>query len=217
MHFQQKRKKRTIRLDIRLRNTRCKVVVPMSGCMNKYEDMNHPTPVLQDLGKNNDRSSCTMIMVNRLFGCTLAVIFAFRFNFITARVRSTREGNIYTWECLSVHHWWRGTLSQVWAGGTPSQVWVGGYPVPGLGRGVPRPRSGGYPIPGLGGGYPIPGRGYPVPGLDGGGYPPGQVWMVGGYPRPGLDGGGVPPARSGFMGGYLGYPPTMTRWGTPPP
>ena len=25
---------------------------------------------------------------------------------ITARVRSTREGNIYTWECLSVHHWW---------------------------------------------------------------------------------------------------------------
>ena len=24
--------------------------------------------------------------------------------FITPRVRSTREGNIYTWECLSVHH-----------------------------------------------------------------------------------------------------------------
>ena len=36
--------------------------------------------------------------------------------FITARVLSTREGNIYTWECLSVHHWWGG-------GGTPSQVW----------------------------------------------------------------------------------------------
>ena len=45
-------------------------------------------------------------------------------NFITARVRSTREGNIYTWECLSVHHWWGvPTLSQVWVGGgTPSQV-----------------------------------------------------------------------------------------------
>ena len=46
-------------------------------------------------------------------------------NIFTTRVRSTREGNIYTWECLPVQHWW----------------------------GVPRPTSGWeYPIPGLGGG-----------------------------------------------------------------
>ena len=35
----------------------------------------------------------------------------------TARVRSKREGNIYTWECLSVHHW---------GGGTP--ILPDGYP-----------------------------------------------------------------------------------------
>ena len=29
---------------------------------------------------------------------------------ITARVRSTREGNIYTWKCLSVHFWGGGGL-----------------------------------------------------------------------------------------------------------
>ena len=53
---------------------------------------------------------------------------------LTARVRSTREGNIYTWECLSVHiagGW--GTPSEVWLmGGTPSQVVLGRYPIPGL-------------------------------------------------------------------------------------
>ena len=62
-------------------------------------------------------------------------------NLITIHVCSTREGNIYTWKCLSVHHWWGGTLSQ---------VWVGGYPIPGL-------DGGGYPVPGLengGGGTP---------------------------------------------------------------
>ena len=31
------------------------------------------------------------------FSASFSLIF-------TARVRSTREGNIYTWECLSVHH-----------------------------------------------------------------------------------------------------------------
>ena len=61
----------------------------------------------------------------------------------TARVRSTREGNIYTWECLSVHHRWGG----------------GGYPVPGL-------MVGGYPVPGL-----MVGGGYPIPGLMVGGIP----------------------------------------------
>ena len=108
--------------------------------------------------------------------------------FITARVRSTREGNIYTWECLSVHHWWGGYPSprsgwggvprSGWSGGTPSQVWMVG--------------------------------GNPFPGLDGGGYPPGQVWMVGwGYP---------PARSGWWDGGTLGTPPppTMTGWGTPP-
>ena len=96
---------------------------------------------------------------------------------ITALVLSTMEGNIHTWECLSVHHWWGGGVSR-----------------PRSGRGVPHPRSGwGVPIPGVGG--------YPVPGL-GGGVTLSQVWGVP-HPRfgqglpgvlpplPGLD--GVPP------------------------
>ena len=91
------------------------------------------------------------------------------FKILTARVRSMREGNIYTWECLSVHHWCGGgTPSQVWGdpisglGGTPSKVWMGGT----LSQvwGVPHPRSGWWG----GGGYLIPGLawGYPIPGLD---------------------------------------------------
>ena len=122
----------------------------------------------------------------------------------TVRVRSTREGNIYTWECLSVHH-----------GG-------GGYPIPGLSRGstpflvwgVPHPMSGwgGTPSQVWVGGVPCP--------------------RCGGYPIPGLDGGGTqgtPLARSGWWGvphdwmGYsphhdwMGYPThTMTGWGTRP-
>ena len=81
-----------------------------------------------------------------------------------------REGNIYTWECLSVHHRW----------GVP-------HPRSDGGGGVLHPRSdgGGYPIPGLDGG----GRGYlgyyPRPGLDGGGY---------------LGYLGTPQARSGWWG-----------------
>ena len=83
------------------------------------------------------------------------------FFIITARVRSTREGNIYTWECLSVHHCRGDTLSQVWGGvphlrsggrGVPDPRYGGGYPIPGL-------AMGGYPIPGLAGGYPISGLG----------------------------------------------------------
>ena len=74
---------------------------------------------------------------------------------VTGRVRSTREGNIYTWECLSVHHWWRG------------------YPVPRLG--------GGYPISGLGGGTPsqvwVGGGTISQVWMRG---TPFQVWMVGG-------------------------------------
>ena len=91
---------------------------------------------------------------------------------VTARVRSTREGNIYTWECLFT------------IGG------VGGYPIPGLDGGgrypVPGSGRGGYPILGSGRGYPIQlMAGYPIPGLDGGVPHPAD----GGYPIPGLDGG----------------------------
>ena len=99
--------------------------------------------------------------------------------FITARVRSTREGNIYTWKCLSVHfggvpHPYPSLSGGVPnpaldGGGTPIQPWMGGYPNPALdGGGVPQPWMGGYPNLGQGG-YPISG-GYPIP-------------CPGGYPR----------------------------------
>ena len=134
---------------------------------------------------------------------------------ITARVRSTREGNIYTWECLSVHHWWgEGTPSKVWevphprcgwegvGRGTPSQVWVGVL-YPRSGWEVPHPRSGlGVPCPRSGwGGVPHP--------------------RSGGYPIPGLNGWGVPHPRSG-LGGTWGYPlpgdtPHHDWMGSPPP
>ena len=58
--------------------------------------------------------------------------------FVTARVRSTREGNIYTWKCLSVH----------FGGGGGPRSRSGGVPglrsggVPGPGRGGPRSRGG---------------------------------------------------------------------------
>ena len=128
---------------------------------------------------------------------------------VTARVRSTREGNIYTWECLSVHHCgggvphprsgWGGTPSQVWPGGTSSQVWPGGTH-PRSGQGVPHPRSGGVP------GYPLTRSGWEgtwgTPYLD-------LRW---GNP-PHLDlGWGTPLPRPGT--GYplprpeMGYPPT---------
>ena len=79
----------------------------------------------------------------------------------TARVRSTREGNIYTWECLSVHHWgegapwtssrWGGTPSQLRTGVSPSQIRKG-YP-----PSWPGTLTGGTPIQTLnGGGYPLP-------------------------------------------------------------
>ena len=117
--------------------------------------------------------------------------FLLFYNIFTARVRSTREGTVFT---------------GLDGGG-------GGYAISGLGWGVPHPGldGGGYPIPGVGenpiqvwmvGGYPIPG-GYPS-----------QVWMVRGSqgtPQLGLDGGGYPgyppPSRPG-QGTPLG-------WGTP--
>ena len=112
--------------------------------------------------------------------------------FITARVRSTREGTVFTGVCL--------------------YIWGGGVPRPGLdggGRGVPHLRSG------VGGGV-------PHPGLDGGGVTPSQVWggggishprsEVGGVPQPGLDGGGYP-----IPGGVPEVTPHHQDlgWGTP--
>ena len=120
--------------------------------------------------------------------------------FVTARVRSTREGTVFTGVCLLTFG--EGRVPH------PRSGWWGGYPIPGLGCGVPHPR--GVPQPGM------DGTGYPIPG----GYP-GQVLMVGGTqgtpPTPGLDGGGYPgytPAWSGWWGGYPEYPPPWN--GVPP-
>ena len=78
------------------------------------------------------------------------------------KTSSRREGNIYTWECLSVHHWW------------------GGYPIPGLGEGYPVPGLGGwgYPVPGLDGEVPHPRSGWGTPlTMTGWGTPPNHDWM----------------------------------------
>ena len=113
------------------------------------------------------------------------------FIIITARVRSMREGNIYTLECLSVYHWFGG-----------------GYPIPG-----PVREGGRYPIPGLDGGYPFqgPGGGYPIPGLDGGTPPlhPDLGWVT---PHPDL-GWGTPPVQTLDR---VHPPQSRTEWGTPP-
>ena len=135
---------------------------------------------------NNSLQSSTFLHV---YDCRLSSCI----RIITARVRSTREGNFYTWECLSVHH----------CGG-------GGYPIPGL-WGVPHLRSGGsggYPI--LEGGYPIPGlaRGVPYP-RSGWGDTPSQVQGgTQGTPQPVLD--EVSPWT------WDGVPPDL-GWGNPPP
>ena len=109
-----------------------------------------------------------------LHTCKCGIIF-------TARVRSTREDNIYTWECLSVHIAGGGegypipglasrgaTPSQVWLGGTSSQAWEGrgtlltrsGQGTPGPGMGYPLDLEKGTP-PDLGWGTPRPEMGYP--------------------------------------------------------
>ena len=60
--------------------------------------------------------------------------------FLTARVRSTREGNVLTRVCVSVHNCGGGGLShprsggtQSQVGGTPSQVWGVPHPMSGVG------------------------------------------------------------------------------------
>ena len=123
---------------------------------------------------------------------------------ITALVRSTREGNVLTRVCLSVH-----------GGGYPHPIMLcnisqnamgqlgGGGSLPGPARGVPcQVQPGGYPAGGVPcqGGYP----GWGVPWL--GGYPGRGGTLAGGYPGRGgtLDGGypgwGVP-----WPGGYPGW------------
>ena len=149
----------------------------------------------------------------------------------TARVHSTREGNIYTWECLSVDHCRGGVphprsggypISGLVAGGTPSQVWLegvpqprsglGGCPIPGLAREVPHPRSGrGIPHPRSGQGVPHPRSGWGEP-------HPRSGW--GGYPIPGLAEGGTPFQVWGYLGYHLprpgmGYPLPRPEMGYP--
>ena len=130
----------------------------------------------------------------------------------TAHICSMREGNIYTWECLSPHHC-RGR------GGTPSQV--GGYPISGTPGQTPGLAGGGYPIPGLAEG------GTPSQVWLGG--TPCQVWLRGGTPsqvwwgvphlRSGrgypISGWGVP-LQPGLDGGYPGYPLPRSEMGYPP-
>ena len=126
--------------------------------------------------------------------------------FITARVRSTREGNILTRVCPSIN------LS----------VHRGGYPYPivlcNISQNAMRQRGGTQTPPG---GYPgqVPPRGVPGSGTPRGGtqvrYPPGGVpgsgTPPGGYPGQVPPGGeGVP--RSGTPPG--GYPDPPPRGGT---
>ena len=117
------------------------------------------------------------------------------YNVITARVRSTREVNVLTPVCVSVHTCEGGGGR----GGLP-HLRSGGYPIPGLDRGgVPHPRSG----------YPPPDMGWDTPQT--------QVWL-GGIPSQVWS--GVPHPRSGYPpppGHGMGYPPWTWHGVTPPP
>ena len=139
------------------------------------------------------------------------VLFLFVLFFVfTDRVRSTREGNVFS---LSTPRGRWGTRARSSPGGYPSQVQPGGgLPKPGPAGGVPW--SGGLP------------NGYPTlvtppvrPGWGTGGYPtlgtPGQPWP-GGVRRWGGTPPQVPPIRSGWgvpqLGG--GTPPSSTWYAT---
>ena len=131
------------------------------------------------------------------------------------------EGNVFTLSTISgrgvpypMSGWWEGgtPTRSVWWGGYPSQVWmVGGYPIQVGGGRSTLARSGWW--------------GVPRPGLDGGGTParsgwwggyPSQVWLVGGYPEypPGQVWMGTPRVPTPHHD-WIGYPSTMTGWGTP--
>ena len=119
--------------------------------------------------------------------------------FITARVRSTREGNVLTCICVTVHT--GGGPGQVPVpdgGGTPSSWWGRVPPLSWLGR-VSASSHGGTPIWWLGSTpiWLIVGGGVPQLGLDGSTLPH-RDWM------------GYPTVRNGW-----GYPPVSTGWGTP--
>ena len=121
---------------------------------------------------------------------------------ITARGRSTREGNVFTGVCLFT--FW----------GVPHPADGRGYPIPGPGRegtqsqvsrwGVPH-----VPHPVLDGGAP------PHQGLDWMGYPPIKDWM--GYPLVQTWDGVSPPIQTWYgvssLSKMMGYPPRpFRRW-----
>ena len=115
---------------------------------------------------------------------------------VTARVRSTREGTVFTGVCLFTFRG-GGTYLPDGGGGVPTQVWMVGGGVPSLAR------VGGYlPMAGVGGGtYLWPGWGgtYLWPGLGGtylGRGVPTLTGGGGGYALP-LPRVGTPPARVG--------------------
>ena len=134
------------------------------------------------------------------------------FDVITALVRSTREGTVFTGVCLFTSGW--GSTFFYFG----SSRW--GYPLCWSRWGYPFPRSRqGDTL------FPDPGRRYPFPGLGGGvppfqvqvGVPPSQVW-IGGSPSQGIpshqqDGvptcprlDGVPPVQD-----WMGYHTPIRR------
>ena len=160
--------------------------------------------------------------------------------FVTARVRSTREGNVLTRVCLSVH---RGVpvshnalqhfpeCHGAAGGGYPYPIMLcnisqnamgqlGGYPARSSRGGYP---GGGYPVWGVPclGGYPV--WGVPCPGgtlaqggtlaRGAGGVPWQGGTLVGGVPCP----GGVPWPGVPWLGGYPAQGGTLARgypvWG----
>ena len=164
---------------------------------------------------------------------------------ITDRVRSTREGNVYTWECLSVHTGeGEGTTikcdgwllqSSVTRGtpillpdrgvhpsrqGVPPSFLMGG-PLSFLIRGTPILPNGGLPHPSWLGGGPLAGTGWghhhQWMGLDGATL---QLGLNGVTP-PGT-GWGTPTPTWDWMGytptwNWMGYPSLSgTGWGTSP-
>ena len=107
--------------------------------------------------------------------------------FVTTRVRSTREGNVLTSVCPSIH---------------PSVCpQGGGYPYPimlcNISQNAMRQRQGGYPAQ-----VPPPG------GVPGSGNPPGGTWVR--YPPGGVPGSGTPPGE-----GYPGQVPPPPPGGYP--
>ena len=131
-------------------------------------------------------------------------------NILTARVRSTTGGYVFTGVCLFN---FRGGVPHVRSGGEPpSQVW-----------GVPHLRFGwGYPISGSGGGYPVQflmvgGTPRARSGWQGEypGYSPNKTWVL-----PDLGWGTPPPSRPSWGNlphPGMGYPPPQTLDGAPPP